>query len=222
MHATHPQGGACPEPASTEHDSLDDRLIGLFTDPLRFRRCIQQQIEAIAATRQAAEPPALPEQGEADSYVVSDAGLRVLADPVDQDEAPGTAGSVLRSAAVYLERHGWNQGSYYDLTATRFTPAADMAGAIAMVCYGGPVEAPAQHFDDPGFLDWEEAVLHLDRWLLVNDGSEAYEFNDAKGRRVEDILHALRQAAATPAHELLDALRAAHQADRALPGGDAE
>ncbi len=82
-----------------------------------------------------------------------------------------------------------------------------MVGAIAMVCYGGPVEAPAQHFDDPGYLDFEEAVLHLDRWLLVQDGCEAYEFNDAKGRRFEDITYALRQAAATPADELVDALR---------------
>jgi hypothetical protein len=83
-----------------------------------------------------------------------------------------------------------------------------MAGAVGMVCYGGPVEAPAQHFDDPGFLDFEEAVLHLDRYLLVEDGSESYEFNDAKGRRVEDVVLVLRQAADTSADELIDAIRA--------------
>jgi hypothetical protein len=138
-------------------------------------------------------------------------------------EAPGTAGLVLRLAALYLERHGWVQGAYYDQTTSVFTPTADMAGAIAMVCYGGPVEAPAQHFDDPGFLDFEEAMLHLDRYLLVMDGSQSYEFNDAPGRRVEDVVRVLRQAAAVPAEELIDALRIVHADDarRAqLFGGD--
>ena len=123
-------------------------------------------------------------------------------------QASGTVARVLRSAAVYLERHGWIQGAYYDGTSEVFTPAACLVGAIGMVCYGGPVDAPAQHFDDPGYLDFEEAVLHLDRYLLVEDGSESYEFNDAKGRRVADIIHVLRQAADTPAEELIDALRA--------------
>ena len=127
---------------------------------------------------------------------------------------------MLRSAALYLERHGWIQGAYYDTTATVFTPAACLVGAIGMVCYGGPVDAPAQHFDDPGFLDFEEAVLHLDRYLLVEDGSESYEFNDAKGRRVEDVTDVLRQAAAPPAEELIDALRAidAQNARHGRPG----
>lgn len=114
---------------------------------------------------------------------------------------------VLRSAALYLERHGWVQGSYYDPTATIFTPAADLVGAIAMVCYGGPCEAPSQHFTDPGFADFEAAVLHMDRWLLVMDGSEAYEFNDAKDRTSGQVIDALRKAATVPAEELIDALR---------------
>jgi hypothetical protein len=74
-----------------------------------------------------------------------------------------------------------------------------------MVCYGGPVDAPAQHFDDPGFLDFEEALLHLDRYLMVEDGSESYEFNDAKGRQAEDVCRVLRDAASRPAEELIDA-----------------
>jgi hypothetical protein len=118
---------------------------------------------------------------------------------------------VLRSAATYLERHGWIQGAYYDGTSGIFTPPACMVGAIGMVCYGGPVDAPAQQFDGPGFLDFEAAVLHLDRYLLAENGSESYEFNDAKGRRVDDVLRVLRDAAARPAHELIDALRAIDQ-----------
>jgi hypothetical protein len=119
-----------------------------------------------------------------------------------------TTARVLRSAATYLQRHGWIQGAYYDATSGSFTPAACMVGAIGMVCYGGPVDAPAQHFDNPGFLNFEAAVLHLDRFLLVEDSSESYEFNDAKGRTVDQVVDVLRKAAARPAHELIDALKA--------------
>jgi hypothetical protein len=66
-------------------------------------------------------------------------------------------------------------------------------------------------------------VLHLDRFLLVEDGSQAYEFNDVPGRRVEDVIAVLRQAAATPADEVLDALRAANLCPRCrlgCPGND--
>jgi hypothetical protein len=138
-----------------------------------------------------------------------------------------TTARVLRDAATYLQRHGWIQGAYYDATSGSFTPPACLVGAIGMVCYGGPVDAPAQHFDDPGFLDFETAVLHLDRYLLAEDGSESYEFNDAKGRRPEDVTRVLRDAATRPAEELIDALRAIdqHNADMAalsamlIPGG---
>ena len=201
MHATQPQGGACPDPTRRDLEESAGYLAGLLTDPDRFRAWLA------TAPATAAQPPTVSEDTNADGYVVTDAGLQAL-DEAPAAGAPGTAGQVLRSAAVYLERHGWFQGSYYDGTSGVFTPPACLVGAIGMVCYGGPVDAPAQHFDDPGFLDFEEALLHLDRWLLVNDGSESYEFNDAKGRRVEDILHVLRQAADTPAHELIDAIRA--------------
>jgi hypothetical protein len=170
-------------------------------------------------------------------YSLTDAGQVALTGP---DSAPSTCpvdlvtetddattARVLRSAATYLERYGWIQGTYYDATEGVFTPPACLVGAIGMVCYGGPVDAPAQHYDDPGYLDFEAAVLHLDRYLLAEDGIEAYEFNDAKGRRLEDVTQVLRDAAIRPAHELIDALRAIdqHNADMAalsamlIPGG---
>jgi hypothetical protein len=126
-----------------------------------------------------------------------------------------TTARVLWDAATYLEQHGWIQGAYYDATSGSFTPPACLVGAIGMVCYGGPVDAPAQHFDDPGFLDFEAAVLHLDRYLLAENSSESYEFNDAKGRRLEDVTHVLRDAATRPAEELIDALRAIDQQNAA-------
>jgi hypothetical protein len=152
--------------------------------------------------------PARQTPGDA-AYVVTDAGLHALSEaaPANTGEAPGTAAQVLRDAALYLERHGWIQGGYYDATTGVFTPPACLVGAIGMVCFGGPVDAPAQHFDDPGFLDFEAAVLHLDRYLLAEDGSESYEFNDAKGRRLEDVTRVLRDAASRPAEELIEAIR---------------
>ena len=153
-------------------------------------------------------------------YVLTDAGRAALDEtastaPVDvvTETDDDTTTRVLCSAATYLDRHGWIQGAYYDSVSGSFTPPACMVGAIGMVCYGGPVEAPAQHFDDPGFLDFEQAVLHLDRYLLVENSSESYEFNDARGRRAEDVTRVLRDAAGRPTHELIDALRAIDQAN---------
>jgi hypothetical protein len=214
MHATHHPGEACPEPtrrAQGTPDTAAERSLVELGEPGWIDLADPSRHPADCATCQALAVLVTPPT----------TGMPTLA---DAGEAPGTAGLVLRLAALYLERHGWIQGAYYDPAASCFTPAADMAGAIAMVCYGGPVEAPAQHFDHPGFLDFEEAMLHLDRYLLVEDGSEAYEFNDAQGRRVEDVLRVLRQAAAVPANELVDALRLVHADDarRAqLFGGDA-
>ncbi|MEV6493725.1 hypothetical protein AB0M20_34665 [Actinoplanes sp. NPDC051633] len=224
MHATQPQGGASPDPISITLDQFAAYLNGTVTDE-------QLRASIASATDPATSRQTPPEMAEDVGYTVTETGGRVLdAAPTAEApaavapaveapavEAPGTAASVLRSAAVYLERHGWIQGAYYDPSATVFTPAADMAGAIGMVCYGGPVEAPAQHFDDPGFLDFEEAMLHLDRFLLVENGSQSYEFNDAKGRRAEDVIGVLREAAARPAEELIDALRVidTEDADRA-------
>ena len=202
MHATQPQGGACSEPR-TQTGAPNYQLAALLSDPDEFRRCIAQQVPASAAQAMAA-----PEKTDSDGYLVTDTGLRALTEADGGQGTCGTARRVLHSAATYLERHGWIQGAYYDATAQVFTPAACMVGAIGMVCYGGPVEAPAQHFDDPGFLDFEEAVLHLDRYLMVEDGSESYEFNDVKGRTAADVIRVLRRAAAVPAEELIDELRA--------------
>ena len=226
MHATQPQGAACPEPTSSE-----PVLFGTVTAGGVFQLVRSDGSPAYQPPTAATPPPppAGPDlQGmtqhefyrwatgtdpactaacETDGYVVTETGLHALADP-GTGEAPATAAQVLRDAALYLERHGWIQGAYYDATSGSFTPPACLVGAIGMACYGGPVDAPAQHFDDPGFLDFEEAVLHLDRYLMVEDGSESYEFNDAKGRRAEDVTRVLRDAASRPADELIDALRA--------------
>jgi hypothetical protein len=199
MNPTHEWNNPTPQ-VLCDTDEPGGWLAGLLTDSARFT--------AWVAT--AAATAASATRTQSAGYTLTDAAHAAL-DEAPAIGAPETVARVLRSAARYLERYGWIQGAYYDATSGVFTPPADLVGAIGMVCYGGPVDAPAQHFDDPGFLDFEEALLHLDRYLLVHDGSESYEFNDAKGRQVADVCRVLRQAADTPADELIDAIRAIDQ-----------
>ena len=105
--------------------------------------------------------------------------------------------TILRQAALYLVRYGWVQGAYYDASAVCFTPAACLVGAIGMVCYGGPVDAPAQHFDAPGFAEFEASVAYLDRYLaqVTPYEIEAYSFNDAMGRTLGQVVGTLHAAA---------------------------
>jgi hypothetical protein len=101
----------------------------------------------------------------------------------------------LRAAAQYLAEHGWIQGSYYDPAAEVFTPAACLVGAIAIVCYGGPNETPAEHLDTPEGRLFEATLKYLDAYLLALHGVVAYEFSDEKGRTVDHVLMVLDDAA---------------------------
>jgi hypothetical protein len=113
-----------------------------------------------------------------------------------------TVGTTLRAAADYLDRYGWVQGDYYDTTASTFTPAACLVGAVGVVCYGGPVAAPAMAFDDPGFGDFEAALAFLDDYLarvrpadVDPDDVNAYSVNDTPGRTKVQVTTMLRAAA---------------------------
>ena len=64
-----------------------------------------------------------------------------------------------------------------------------------MVCYGGPVDAPALNFDDPGWPDFETAYEYLDRYLLDRYEQVSYEFNDTRGRTEADVILVLSEAA---------------------------
>jgi hypothetical protein len=110
-----------------------------------------------------------------------------------------TPAATLRAAAVYLGRYGWVQGIYYDLSATVFTPAACLVGAIGMVCYGGPVDAPAHQYDDPGFDDFEAALTYLYEFL-GRFGSDPYRFNDSRHQWADNVIAMLNDAARTWDH----------------------
>jgi hypothetical protein len=107
-----------------------------------------------------------------------------------------TPARTLRATARYLARYGWVQGCHYDASATVFTPAACLVGALGMVCYGGPVDTPARNYEDPGWQDFDEALSYLNdhlssRWYAT----DAYLFNDAKGRTRTEVLDVLYEAA---------------------------
>jgi hypothetical protein len=113
--------------------------------------------------------------------------------PAAVEEA--TPARTLRDAARYLRLHGWVQGSYYEPDGPVFNPAACMVGAIGMVCYGSPVDAPALHTDDPGWDDFADARDWLDAVLEALHGQCSYGFNDARGRIAEAVIAALDLAA---------------------------
>jgi hypothetical protein len=113
-----------------------------------------------------------------------------------------TPAVTLRAAATYIVRYGWCQGGYYEQTGRGILPAACIVAAIGMVCYGYQVDAPAMNFEDPGWGDFEAAVAWLDRYLAARYGLddnglpvEAYSFNDARGRLVQEVIATLREAA---------------------------
>src|SRR5262245_52498658 len=98
-------------------------------------------------------------------------------------ELATTIPTTLRDAASYLSRHGWIQGAYYDEADAGLCPAACTVGAIAMVCYGSPVQAPALMFEHPGFASFEAAVSYLDATLRDEcDQESVYTWNDDRTR----------------------------------------
>jgi hypothetical protein len=128
--------------------------------------------------------------------------------PVAPERAAGVTRTLL-DAATYLRRYGWIQGAYYDCDTPGANPAACTVGAIAMVCYGSPVQAPALMFEHPGFARFEAAVSYLDSTLRDEcDQESVYTWNDDRDRTVGDVLHMLSEAAETcPGDSTVDGAR---------------
>ena len=106
----------------------------------------------------------------------------------------------LRDAALYLARHGWIRGALYDATATTFTPPACLAGALAIVCFSGPVEAPAWAVNEPGHEAYTAAVDYLEPYLIAryrpgDTHYSMYDFNDQFAYDGDDVIVALWDAA---------------------------
>jgi hypothetical protein len=111
----------------------------------------------------------------------------------------------LRDAALYLSRHGWCQYAYYTMPAPTPTPPACAVGAIAVVCYGEPVD-PVVFDDEPEWVDFDTAVTAADHHLTVTVGTDLYSFNDSPHRTAGQVIAALYAAA--------DAFDEAHGGDQ--------
>ncbi|MFI1995713.1 hypothetical protein [Actinoplanes sp. NPDC020271] len=209
MNPTQDQGAFNPDTLGAIHLPVDyvltDRALGIFENPDDVARLLPDVV-----TRSNGHHPEC-------CFVCDD---EPLVTDLPADESADTYPTVLQSAALYLERHGWIQGAYFDATARVFTPAACMVGAVGIVCYGGPVEAPAQMFEHDGYVDFEQAIAHLDGYLLAEAGCQSYDFNDTRGRTLDEVTHALRQAASTPAEQIQAALEAQHGNGSHEPGTD--
>jgi hypothetical protein len=110
-----------------------------------------------------------------------------------------TPADVLRRAADHIDRHGFNQGSYYD-NPTGPHPAACAAGGIAIASFGEPVPMP-EIGEYPGPELYSRALGWLQSYLDANLGTYrgepigVYSWNDSPDTTGIDVTDMLRAAA---------------------------
>ncbi len=121
-----------------------------------------------------------------------------------------TPADLLRMAALYLRRHGWHQGTYYNnlFPTDHSTPPACAAGAIGIACAGRKVEHFSQLAPDAladylatlaAFVDYLDTSYPL--FLVDEDGyvwdehTSPYSWNDDPARTAEQVITALDEAA---------------------------
>jgi hypothetical protein len=119
----------------------------------------------------------------------------------NQSPTPVTPAVTLRSAARYLEQHGWIQGRYYADATPGTLPAACTLGAIGIAVYGKVTEVPPAEYHRPEFPQFQAAVAALVEYLVQSpkyDLDEQYLislWNDRSGRLAARVGSALLAAA---------------------------
>jgi hypothetical protein len=110
--------------------------------------------------------------------------------PTDVEISPA---DLLRMTAVYIQRHGWNQGDYYSPIFDAATPPACVSGALGMACFGAPIGVPPIH--EPGRTEYHRGLMVLADHLGVSTVAAVFNWNDTPGRTKAEILDALNAAA---------------------------
>ena len=129
------------------------------------------------------------------------------------DDEPGmTPADLLRGAAVYLKRHGWTKGQFFEQLADTdgpFVPAC-ASGAIMTVAHGQCVPNGIIRYDettDPNAAAAARAMRVFANWLdsdYISDSVEVLpvsyldvigDWNDDKGRTLDEVVQALTDAA---------------------------
>jgi hypothetical protein len=128
---------------------------------------------------------------------------------IDHDTAL-TPADLLRGAALYLQRHGWTKGQFFDqLAATNgpFLPAC-ASGAIMTAAHGQCVPNGIIAHDETTnpdaaaaaramrvFANWlNNGYIPLDQYP-VSSIDVIGDWNDDKGRTLDDVVQALNDAA---------------------------
>lgn len=124
-----------------------------------------------------------------------------------------TPADTLRGAALYLERHGWNQSAPFDFKRDNHSPfpPACTLGAITMAVYGQPVSVEDRQRGDIAAADiWEKAVGCLVDFLWQDGRVPEFDYygalfcskteivadwNDDATQTLPDVLAVLRAAA---------------------------
>ncbi|MER7460938.1 hypothetical protein [Micromonospora sp. NPDC126480] len=119
-----------------------------------------------------------------------------------------TPADLLRMAALYLRRHGWHQGTYYDTSTDTVTPPACAAGAIGIACAGHRVEHFSQLAPDTladylatlgalvDYLDASYPLFLVDEdGFVIDEHTSPYSWNDDPLCTAELVIAALEDAA---------------------------
>ncbi|MFG3687831.1 hypothetical protein [Micromonospora sp. NPDC047740] len=125
-------------------------------------------------------------------------------------EVQVTPADLLRCAALYLRRHGWHQGTYYNnlFPADFPTPPACAVGAIGIACaghrvehfYGLDLDTQVTFRQTVGvlttYLDDCEPICVIDEdGFLVDEHTSPFSWNDDPARTAEQVITALEKAA---------------------------
>jgi hypothetical protein len=118
-----------------------------------------------------------------------------------------TPADLLRGAALYLTRHGWVQGDFFDLLHEASFPPACSLGAINICAHGRPILGSDDTAEDPNtdaairamrvlaayldpeYGDAECAALKVSAIDIVSG------WNDFDGRTLAEVVEALNDAA---------------------------
>lgn len=135
--------------------------------------------------------------------------------PTQERPTVTTPAEVLDRSADYLAAHGWVRNAMYDLCDDSRTPAACAVGAIRVAVFGRPVYNDLdfdEHTNDEPIEALAELVITTEHLLirLLPDKPETHPecsvmdriavWNDWPGRTADEVILALRQAAADTAN----------------------
>ena len=138
--------------------------------------------------------------------------------PPTTDHQPGMSpAELLRGAALYLWRHGWMRGDFFDLLDDQPFPRACALGAINICAHGRPILGS----DDTAEDALTDAAIRAMR-VLAGYLDPDYDTGDSLHASAIDIVAAYNDQEHMTAEEIVDTLRkAAHEWDRTHPAGSA-